>query len=113
MKPYPGKNLMEEERIFDYRLSRSRRTIHNTLGILAAKFRIYRGPIKANISLCEKIVKATICLHNYLRLTENATYLQTGFVDSYDSSGNIKAGEWRSIVGGGGGGILLTKEWVD
>ena len=48
---------MEEERSFNYRLSCASHTIENTFGILAAKFRIYRRPIKTNISLCEKIEK--------------------------------------------------------
>ena len=39
-----------------------------------------------------KIV-AAICLHNYLRQTENAVYTPAGFIDSEDSSGCIKT--WR------------------
>ena len=39
--------------------------------------------------LVEKIVQATICLHNYLCLTENANHAPAGFVDREDSSGNI------------------------
>ena len=41
---------------------------------------------------------AAICLHNYLRQTENALYCPTGFVDSEDSTGRLKPGEWRNIV---------------
>ena len=61
MKPYPGKNLTVEERIYNYRLSRARRTIENTFGILAAKWRIFRGPIKAKPEKIEDIIKATVC----------------------------------------------------
>ena len=98
MKPYPGRNLAEPERIFNYRLSRARRTIENAFGILSAKWRIFRRPIKANVDLVEKITKGAICLHNYLRLTENAKYVPTGFVDSEDDSGQIIPGDWRTVL---------------
>ena len=75
---------------YNYRLSRTRRTIENAFGILilGAKWRIFRRAIRADVTLVEKIVQATICLHNYLCLTENANYTPAGFVDC-DSSGNI------------------------
>ena len=43
----------------------------------------------------ERYVLAALCLHNYLRQTDNASYCPAGFIDS---SGYIKHGEWRSIV---------------
>ena len=101
MKPYPGKGLAEEQRIYNYRLSRARRTIENAFGIISAKWRIFSKPIKANVDLVDKITKATVCLHNYLRLTENATYTPAGFFDSEDSSGNILLADWRNIENDG------------
>ncbi len=89
MKPFPGKGLNEAEAIFNYRLSRARRTIQNAFGILAGRWHIFRKPIKANPILVDSIVKACLCLHNYLRLTDNAQYLPSGFVGSKDSSGRF------------------------
>ena len=81
MKPYTGKNLSESRLIFNYILSRARRIIENCFGIFAAKFRIFRRQIKASLPSIDFIIKATICLHNYLRLTDNARYIPSGFVD--------------------------------
>lgn len=98
MRPWPGRNLSEDHAIFNYRLSRARRVIENCFGILSARWRIFRRPIRAADSLVQQIVQATVCLHNYLRLTGNAMYCPVGFVDSEDSSGVIREGEWRTIV---------------
>ena len=105
MKPYPGRNLDECQRVYNYRLSRARRTIENAFGILAAKWRIFRRAIRANVDVVEKAVQATVCLHNYLRLTENANYIPAGFVDCEDSSGNIIPGDWRSEINSDEGGL--------
>ena len=93
MKLFPGKGLSEPEKVYNYRLSRGRRTVENTFGILAAKWRSFRTPIKANVDLVKNIAKAALCLHNYLRLTENAGYKPTGFIDREDSTGNIILGK--------------------
>ena len=88
MRPYPGK-LDEASNIFNYRLSRARRDIENAFGILVARWRIFRGFIRSSVENVERYVLAALCLHNYLRQTDNA---------SYCPSGCIKHGEWRSIV---------------
>ena len=100
MRPYPGKELDESRQVFNYRLSRARRVIENAFGILAARWRIFRGFIRANPKNVENYVLAALSLHNYLRQTDNAGYCPSGFVDSEDSSGKIKPGEWRSILSG-------------
>ena len=46
----------------------------------------------------EEITKAAVCLHNYLRQTNSASYCPSGFVDSEDGSGDIRPGEWRQVV---------------
>ena len=103
MKPFPGNGLQEPQRIFNYKLSRARRTIENSFGILSAKWRILRRPIEAGVSQVEKIISAVICLHNYLRLSDNAGYLPLGFVDCEKSTGEIIPGDWRSVVSGDDG----------
>ena len=43
----------------------------------------------------ENYTLACLALHNYLRLTDNAHYTPSGFVDSEDKDGNFLPGEWR------------------
>ena len=98
-KPNPARNLTEENRVCNYRLSRARRTIENTFGILSAKWRIFRKPIRAYIDTVEAITKACVCLHNYLKQTDNAGYTPDGSVDSECCNAGPIEGSWRSVIG--------------
>ena len=104
MHPYPG-NLSRGQKIFNYRLSRARRTIENSSGILAARWRIFRQPIK--VQNAEKFTLAAIALHNYLRLTNNASYSPIGFIDSETRDGKMVAGAWRKVLSDDGGANAL------
>ena len=84
-----GKNIKEEDSIFNYCLSRARRVIENCLGILVARWRIFCRGIQAKVESVQAIVQAAICSHNYLRQTDTASYCLAGFVDKFDDSGNI------------------------
>jgi len=67
MRPYPrSSNLNLSKKIFNYRLSRARRTVECAFGILVARWRLYRRPIIASTSTSVKAVQATIVLHNFI-----------------------------------------------
>ena len=89
MRPFPGAGATEEEKIYNYHHSRACRCIENAFGILSQRWRIFLKPIKASV----KNVLACLALNNYLRLTENAKYIPTGFADFEDSDGNIVPGD--------------------
>ena len=95
LRPYPGQGTPAEKRIFNHRLSRACRVIENASGILDAHWRVFMQPIQSIVEKTDRIVKATICLHNFLQQTNSAGYCPTGFVVSYDETGRIKEGEWR------------------
>lgn len=101
MRPYPGTKLSETQKIFNYRLSRARRVIENSFGILTSRWRIFRSTIIANVNTAEWIVCAGLCLHNFLRISElrsepeNATYCPPNYVDTWDNKGNDISGQWR------------------
>lgn len=93
----------QEERVYNDRHSRARRVIENVFGVLRARWRIFSHPIKASVENTERFVLACLCLHNYLRQTENSMYTPFGFVDIETAKGEIKPGEWRSYISEGGG----------
>ncbi|XP_071649495.1 uncharacterized protein [Temnothorax longispinosus] len=87
LRPYPGRGgLNKEKNIFNYRLSRARRTIENTFGILASQWRILRKPIISTVETSEKIVQAIVCLHNWLRKQDINTneYISASIIDHVD-----------------------------
>lgn len=112
LRPYPGRYLSKEKSIFYYRLSRARRIIENSFGILAARYgnkiiimneiyalyrcRIFRRPIIANPDHAVSFSKAAIVLHHYLNKTEKSTYCPPGYIDGEDAAGNIIQGSWRN-----------------
>ena len=101
LRPYPGRFLPKNKRIFNYRLSRARRVIENTFGILTTKFRIFRRAIVANPEKVTKITKAACCLLNYLRIYEmhnsasSCFYCPPGYINREDAEGNVIPGDWR------------------
>ncbi|KAG8171733.1 hypothetical protein JTE90_019972, partial [Oedothorax gibbosus] len=68
MKPYPGRGMSHEERIFNYRLSRARRVSENAFGILANRFRLFQTTIYGTPAKVKAYVLAACCLHNFLRM---------------------------------------------
>ncbi|XP_037810625.1 protein ALP1-like [Lucilia sericata] len=93
MRPYPGLLLCDEKQNFNKRLSRARRTIENAFGILTARWRILRGTLNMLPESAEKVVCATVLLHNYLKM-HDATYCPPDFVDR-EKDGLVTEGLWR------------------
>ena len=48
-------------------MSRARLTCENAFGILAQRWRIFRGPIGCSVSTTKSMVQAICVLHNFLR----------------------------------------------
>ena len=101
MKPYPGRNLTNEKRIFNYRLSRARRTVENAFGILSSRFRIFLASISLEPEKVESIVLASCALHNFLSIKSPSTYTPEGTVDVENMIGDqhtVVLGDWRRDV---------------
>ncbi len=57
MRPHPGQNIGREKRLYNYRLSRARRMVECSFGILAAQWRLYRRVLGVIPEMAEKAAK--------------------------------------------------------
>ena len=94
MKPFPHRTLEREKRIFKYRLSRARRVVKTTFGILAHGWRMCLTPIKMHPDKLTHVIFATCCLHNYLADKNKSTY--TSAIDVENTDHTISEGMWRN-----------------
>uniref|UniRef100_A0A2H8TW77 Putative nuclease HARBI1 n=2 Tax=Melanaphis sacchari TaxID=742174 RepID=A0A2H8TW77_9HEMI len=67
IKPYSRVSLNNERRICNYRISRARRVVENSFGILTSRFRIFNNAINLQVKTIESVVLACCALHNLLR----------------------------------------------
>lgn len=82
MRPYPGKVDYDlEKRIYNYRHSRARRVSENAFGIWVARWRIFSRPIIAKVENIDNIIKASVCLHNFLIKYNKTHYVNSTLAD--------------------------------
>lgn len=77
LRPYGGKNLSQKKKIFNYRLSRARRYVECSFGILTNKWRIFHRPLDVNVKNAETIIKACCTLHNFVRERDGVDFEHT------------------------------------
>ncbi|XP_022169591.1 protein ALP1-like [Myzus persicae] len=99
MKPYPGtQEKGSKKRIFNYRLSRTRRVVENSFGIVSATFRVLRKPMLLEPKKATIITLTCVHLHNFLRksFSSRTSYTPPGIFDIEDlDGGTIIPGQWR------------------
>lgn len=103
MRPFPGKQLNQKQRIFNYRLSRGRRVIENAFGILCTRWRIMWAKINAFPETVDIIVSAAVALHNFAMQTQvneenDFVYAPNGYTDWYNDNGELVLGAWREEI---------------
>ena len=96
MKPYPNRQLDNEKRIFNYRLSRARRIVENVFGIMSSRFGVFQKALPLDPEIVTSVVLAACVLHNFLRSKSSSrqVYSPDGTFDKDNTPG-----EWRANVG--------------
>jgi hypothetical protein len=101
MRPIPGRSLEnDQQRIYNYRLSRARRTIENAFGILVSRWRILNRSLNMKVEHAENVILACCILHTFLHTKSTALYPPPNFIDSLGPDGNIVDGEWHNEPAG-------------
>jgi len=101
MKPYPQKGLDAEKRVYNYHHSRARRIVENLFGIVANRWRVFRGVIQLAPSSIESLVIAALMPHNFLRKSSSRNqYCPSGLLDTELSNGERAEGLWRQETPG-------------
>lgn len=67
LRPFGGHNLTVTKRVFNYRLTRARRFVECTFGLMANKWRIFHRALNVSKEFAKDIVKAAVILHNVVR----------------------------------------------
>lgn len=97
MKPYPHRNLDAGKRVYNYRLSRARRVVENSFGILANRFRIFLTTINLQPDKVTNLILATCCLHNYMVDKNKHAYTSVQDIE-HPESHTVSPGPWRNDV---------------
>lgn len=80
MRPYPRRILDNVKRVFNYRISRGRKTIECTFGMMTEKFQVLSTPLRCrDVDKVNDIVKACCILHNFVRKREGTQYTVQNF----------------------------------
>ncbi len=94
MKPYPHRHMDKPQRIFNYRLSRTRWVVENAFGILASRFRVFLTTIKLSPERVTYLILASCCLHNFMVDNNKHAYTSAGDVESADHT--FLPGAWQA-----------------
>ncbi|XP_052129021.1 uncharacterized protein LOC127750705 [Frankliniella occidentalis] len=96
MRPYPRRSLQtDEHRIFNYRLSRARRTIENAFGILCSRWQILHQPLRMSPTNAQNLFAALCVLHHFIMVGEEMKapqdhqYVPPNFLDRELQDGTV------------------------
>jgi len=77
LRPYPSRNVDVARRIYNYRLTRTRRMMECAFGILCNKWRNFHRAIDVRPDFCDVTVKTCCILHNFVRQRDGFQFQDT------------------------------------
>ena len=93
MKPFGNRQMTRKQRIYNYRLSRARRVVENSFGILANRFQVLLTTMLHDAPTVRLVVTACVILHNLMRT--RYPRMQNRLMDIERPDGVMIPGAWR------------------
>ena len=99
LRPYSVRGLNPTKRVFNYRLSRCRRSVEYAFGIMANKWRIFHRLIVVQPNFTDIIVKSCCVLHNFVCKRDGINYddSETHPFDDVDDYGPCPRGRGLDV----------------
>lgn len=94
MKPFGTRVLTQDERIYNYRVSRARRVVENSFGILVNRFQVMLNTMNHLPETVRLITKTCVLLHNLMR-TRYPVMQNRLVLDNQARNQGMEDGEWR------------------
>ncbi len=94
MKPYGRSGLDDDMMVANYRLSRGRRVVENSFGIMANRWRCFLGTLEQKPDVVRTLVETAVLLHNLMRIRFPG--IGNAEVDHEDENHDIIPGTWRA-----------------
>jgi hypothetical protein len=64
LTPFKGKFLSPEKKIFNYRVSKARKSSENVFAMLSQRYEVFYRPITVDFPTAKSVIKACCALHN-------------------------------------------------
>ncbi|XP_063799950.1 putative nuclease HARBI1 isoform X1 [Pseudophryne corroboree] len=97
LKPYHQTGLRKEQQIFNHRLSKARRVVETTFGLLSSRFRIFHTAINLRVDKIDWVILACCILHNFLlRKTNQQRTSGTAMPEDPDQPEALD--QWSSVA---------------
>lgn len=78
MRPFPKRTLNNRKRVYNYRLSRARRSVECSFGMMTNKFQVLLNAIVCkNEKSINSIIRSACILHNFIRKREGRIFTST------------------------------------
>ena len=98
MKPFSKRKLADEQRVFNYRLSRARRVSENAFGIMAVRFPVLHTMICISPERAVDVTLACCALYNMLLVKPECPYARNRLFDNEDQNVNIPSRQHGSCI---------------